>query len=245
MENIEISEKAIVLAQEARELVVRDQETANRATQLILAGKDMVRKIKDYFAPLKRAADEAKRKLLDAEKAELQKVEPYIEKLQASLTAWRLEQERKRREAEEAARRAEFERKQLEEELLRKAEEARRLEEEKKRIEGEEAARKAREELERKALEEAAARESQIIPPPPIPEKPKTDGLALRTYWKARVVNMRALLQAVLSGEVSDESIIPNMVFLNDLANKLKDKAKIPGVEFYSESILASMGKKK
>lgn len=229
MENIEISEKAIVLAREAQSLAVRDQETANRATLLILAGKDMVKKIKEHFAPLKKAADEAKKKLLDAEKAELQKVEPYIEKLQASLTAWRLEEERKRREAEEAARRAELERRRLEEELLRKAEEARRLEEEKKKLEGEEAARKAREELEKQALEEAAAREKQIIPPPPIPEKPKTDGLTLRENWTFEIVD---------ESQIPREYLVPDPVKIRKVVQVMKDKTNIPGIRVFNQPIV-------
>jgi len=228
MENIEISEKAIVLAREAQNLIVRDQETANRATQLILAGKEMIKKIKDYFSPLKKAADEAKKKLLDAEKAELQKVEPYVEKLQQSLTAWKIEQERKRREAEEAARRAELERKRLEEELLRKAEEARRLEEEKKRIEGEEAARKAREELERKALEEAAAKEAQIIPPP-IPEKPKTEGLTLRDNWTFEIYD---------ESLIPREYLVPDPVKIRKVVQVMKERTNIPGVRVFNQPVV-------
>ncbi|MDH7513518.1 MAG: hypothetical protein QHH14_11290 [Clostridiales bacterium] len=229
MENIQITEKAIVLAQEAQSLVVRDQQSANRATELILAGKEMVKRIKDYFSPLKKAADEAKKKLLEAEKAELQKVEPYVEKLQSSLTAWRLEEERKRREAEEAARRAELERKRLEEELLRKAEEARRLEEEKKRVEGEEAARKAREELERRALEEAAAREAQLIPPPPIPEKPKTDGLTLRENWSFEIVD---------ESQIPREYLIPDPVKIRRVVQVMKDKTNIPGIRVFNQPVV-------
>ena len=229
MEKVDFSEKAIVLAGEAKSLVVVDQETANRATQLILAGKEVIKKIKDYFAPLKKAADEAKKKLLDAEKAELQRVEPYIEKLQSSLTAWRLEQERKRREAEEVARRAELERKRLEEELLRKAEEARRLEEEKKRLEGEEAAKKAREELERKALEEIAAKEAEIIPPPPIPEKPKTEGLTLRENWTFEIVD---------ESLIPREYLVPDLVKIRKVVQVMKDRANIPGIRVFNNPVV-------
>lgn len=232
MENIQITEKAIMLAQEAQSLIVRDQQSANRATELILAGKEMVKKIKEYFGPLKKAADEAKKKLLDAEKAELQKVEPYVEKLQSSLTAWRLEEERKRREAEEAARRAELERKRLEEELLRKAEEARRLEEEKKRVEGEEAARKAREELERRALEEAAAREAQITPPPPIPEKPKTEGLTLRENWTFEIVD---------ESQIPREYLIPDPVKIRKVVQVMKEKTNIPGIRVFNQPIVVKV----
>lgn len=228
MEQI-IREDQLALINKAKELIVHDQQSADQATQLILLGKEMIKTIRNFFTPLKKAADEAKKKLLDAEKAELQKVEPYIEKLQASLTAWRLEQERKRREAEEAARRAELERKRLEEELLRKAEEARRLEEEKKRIEGEEAARKAREELERKALEEAAAKEAQIIPPPPVPEKPKTDGLTLRENWVFEIVD---------ESLIPREYLVPDLTKIRKVVQTLKDRTDIPGVRAYNNPIV-------
>ena len=229
MENTQISEKAIMLAREAQGLVVMDQETANRATQLILAGKEMVKKIKDYFAPLKKAADEAKKKLLDAERAELLKVEPHIKKLQSGLTAWGMEQERKRREAEEARRRVELEKKLLEEELLREAEEARKIEEDLKRVEGEQVARKTREELERKALDEAAAKEAQIVPPPPVPEKPKTEGLTLRENW---------------TFEITDESLIPreylcpDSVKIRKVVQVMKGKTNIPGIRVFNNPIV-------
>ena len=229
MENIEVSEKAIMLAKEAQSLVVMDQETANRATQLILAGKEMVKKIKDYFAPLKRAADEAKKKLLDAERTELLKVEPHIEKLLSGLAAWGMEQERKRQEAEEARRWVELEKKLVEEELLRKAEEARRVEEEKRRLEGEEVARKAREELERKALEEAVAKEAQIAPPPPVPEKPKTEGLTLRENWTFEIVD---------ESLIPKEYLVPDLVKIRRTVQVMKDKTVIPGIRVFNNPIV-------
>lgn len=232
MENVQISEKAIILAQEAQSLVVRDQQTASRATELILVGKEMMKKIRDYFAPLKKAADEAKKKLLDAERAELQKIEPHIEKLQSSLTTWRFEQERKRREAEEAARRAEMEKRRLEEELLRKAEEARRLEEEKRKQEGEEAARKAREELEREALEEAVAKEAQIVAPP-IPEKPKTEGLVFRENWNFEIID---------ESQIPREYLVPDPVKIRKVVQVMKDRTNIPGIRVFNVPIVVKKG---
>lgn len=107
MENKNVYEKEIMLfAKEAQSLDVMDQETANRAEKLILVGKEIIKKIKDYFAPLKKEIDEV-------ERVELMKVERYIQKLQSGLIVWALEQERKKWEVEEARRRAELERKRL------------------------------------------------------------------------------------------------------------------------------------
>jgi len=277
-----VERQSTALAVRAAGLVVVDQVSADRASEIVTVGKEMVRRIKSFFAPLKDAARKSWQGIVDQEKLELGKVEPVVEKVSNSLASWRAAEDRKRREVEEARRRQEAELRRLEEEAVRKAqEEERRAAEEKRRIEEDarrreleaqrqaqqaknaEARRKAEEEAarirkeaearkaeeDRRAreaqdaiIERAAAQEDSFNPVPVVPEKARTDGLLTRTYWKAEVVDAKALLQAVLAGTVSPEAIEPNMPYLNDLAGKVKDQVAIPGVRVYSEIKMVQVG---
>lgn len=263
--NETLSKETEALALRAQGLRVVDQETADVAVEIVLDGKAMIKKIRDFFAPLKRAQDVAKQKLISAERSELLKVEPIVEVASASLTAWRLAEEVKRKEAEERQRRAEDERRRLEEEAIRKAQEAERRAEEEKRMAEEEArrreleaknedeARQAREEAARKQaeadrrareeqdriLEEAATQELNIAPAPAVVPGPvKLDGLAARTYYRAVVVDLRALAGAVAGGQVSQEALAPNMPYLNRQAAAQRGNGEIPGVRFEKETRL-------
>jgi len=273
----EIEKLSMDLATRTTGLAVTDQASANMAAELMLAGKSIVKKIKEKFAPLKDKARASWQGLVDWEKAELGKVEPFIDVLNGKLSNWRAGEERKRREAEAAARRVEEERQRLVDEALRRARvaeeqaeyrrrqlehESERLaqeatkkandeaamkhieeEREKLRLQAEESRRIAEEETD-KAIDEAAKAEAALAPAPVVAEPPKTSGLAMRKYWKARVTNLPIFLHAVIDGLVSTEAISPCMTYLNDLAGKLKDQVKIPGVEFYAEERMAEIGKR-
>lgn len=275
--NDEIEKLSTDLTKRTTGLAVIDQASANLATELILAGKSIVKKIKEKFAPLKDKARASWQGLVDWEKAELGKVEPFIDVLNGKLSNWRTEEERKRREVEAAARRVEEERQRLVDEALRRARVAeeqaeyrrRQLEHESERLaqeatkktndeaalkhieemreglrlQAEESRRIADEETD-KAIDEAAKAEVGLAPAPAIQEAPRTTGLAMRRYWKARVTNLSLLVHSITNGLVSIEAISPCMTYLNDLAGKLKDQVRIPGVEFYPEERMAEIGKR-
>ncbi|MCJ7563705.1 MAG: hypothetical protein MUP52_03835, partial [Candidatus Aminicenantes bacterium] len=184
--------------------------------------------------------------------------------------ARRVEEERQRlveealRRARAAEERAECERQRLEQENERLAQEAakkandeaalRRIEEEREklRLQVEESRRIAEEET-TLAIDEAAKAEANLAPAPAIQEAPRTAGLAMRRYWKARIndpmldpvkANFRLLLRAILDEQVSIEAVSPCMTYLNDLASRLKDQVRIPGVEFYFEERMAEIGRR-
>jgi hypothetical protein len=184
--NTDIERISTDLATWASGIVVKDQESADRANELLLAGKDAIRKI-TAFKPLKQSADEAKRQLLEKEKAELAKVEPVVKRLDGAITSWKLEEDRKRREAEAVAYRAEQERIRLEAEAMRKVKEAEEAaEKERLRLEQE------TEDLQRKEREALAAGDK--------------DGLA-KIEEKREEIHQEA--QAVLAGveKATDEAI--------------------------------------
>lgn len=239
--NTEIEKISFDLAAQAHGLQVVDQESANRATQLVLLGKEAIKKIKDFFGPRKAKAHELWKMECDEEKAELAKVDPVVSALSSSIAEWRAAEEGKRREAEMARLRTEIERRRLEAEVLRKAQEAEqkaREAEARAALEHDEAARRLEKaeaekaQAEADAIIEIAARDEIEAPPAPaVPEKPQTDGLAMREVWEF---------------EVCDPELIPrkymcvDYVKLGKIVRVLKDQAAIPGVRVYSRKIMAS-----
>jgi len=247
------------LTQQTTDLAVRiqaarvtDPASASLASELIAAGKDMAKKIRSFFTPLKRAQDEAKQKLLDAERAELQRIEPAIDILSRSLTSYRIEQDRIRREAEEKARRQEAEKRRLEAEALRQAEEkARQAQLEQQRIDREAAAQKLaaqnrelaeRIERERRVkqgelnakakaeqdaiLDKAAAEETKLGPAVVVPERIETAGTALRHNWKFRVADPAA---------VPREYLMVDEVKIGRVVRAAGGQISIPGIDIYDD----------
>lgn len=121
---IELEKLSTDLATRAAGLIVIDQMSASRATELILLGKSALKKIKEFFAPMKESAWIAHQEVVQKEKAELAKVEPVINALNGKVSNWRVEEDRKQRDAEAAAYRTEQLRIMAEADAKRKAEEA-------------------------------------------------------------------------------------------------------------------------
>jgi hypothetical protein len=275
--NTEIERLTTDIVIQAAALEVRDQASASRATELILAGKDAIRKIKTFFAPMKESAWAAHQEVVQKEKAELGKIEPAVSLLNNRISRWRAEEERKYFAAEAERAKIEKERKRIEEDTLRKAREAEeKAERERRRLELEaeeinrEAAKKTNDEAALKrideererlrvradenrriaeeettaAIDEGAAAESALPPAPAIQEVARTAGLAMRRYWRARIVNLHAFIGAVFSGQVPEEALTPNQPYLDSLAGKVKDQVRIPGIEFYVEERMAEIGKR-
>lgn len=250
--NTELAKQSTDLVARAAGLRVVDQESLTRANELLLAGKGMIKTIRDFFAPLKQDAHASWKGLCDKETSELAKVTPTVTFLDREIVNYRVEQDRIRREAEEKARRQEAERRRLEAETLRKAEEAaRRNQMEQERIDREAKARelqaktravaekiqaeaeRKRQELAAKAKEEqdaildkAAAQEAKLEPLVVVPEKVTTNGSTLRHNWKFRVLDISL---------VPIEYILVNEVMVGKIGRVSEGKVKIPGIEFYDE----------
>lgn len=227
--NTEIERISTDLESKAQGLRVVDQESANRATQYVLVGKDAIKQIKAFFSPLKQAQDEAKRKLLEKEKSELAKL-AWVDRLTSEIVSWRAEEDRKRRAAEDAAYRAEQLRIIAESEAKRKAEEALRA--------AERAEAKGDEERANKLIEKAAKIEEKAASAPPpsapiIPSRPVTDGLSMRDNWCC---------------EVEDASLVPraylmvNEILLRQVVKAHKGQVKIPGIRVYNQPIMSAIG---
>lgn len=69
---------------------------------------------------------------------------------------------------------------------------------------------------------------------------PVVSGLSFRRIRKARVENLKILVDAVSSGKVSIEHVCANEALLNALAKSTDGESTIPGVVFYEETSVAS-----
>lgn len=250
--NTELAKQSTDLVARAAGLRVVDQESLTRANELLLAGKGMIKTIRDFFAPLKQDAHASWKGLCDKETSELAKVTPTVTFLDREIVNYRVEQDRIRREAEEKARRQEAERQRLEAETLRKAEEAaRRNQMEQERIDREAKARelqaktravaekiqaeaeRKRQDLAAKAKEEqdaildaAAAQEAKLEPVAIVPEKVVTEKTVLCHNWKFRVADLAA---------VPREYLIVNETLVGKLVRNSEGKLQIPGIDIYDE----------
>ena len=266
--NTEIEKLSTDLATRTTGLAVIDQASANVATELMLAGKSIVKKIKEKFAPLKDKARASWQGLVDWEKAELGKVEPFIDVLNGKLSNWRAEEERKRREVEAAARRVEEERQRLVEEALRRAKAAEeRAERERQRLEQEnerlihEATKKANDEAALKHIDEERERlRLQAEKNRKIAEEETT--LAIDEAAKAEAAMAPAPIvpeapktaglamrdnwcfEVVDPAAVPREYLIINEVAIGKIVRALRGKIEIPGVRVFNRPIMASVGRR-
>jgi len=214
----QIDTEAIVISQASAGLEVTDKVSADRASEIIVAGKKLIKAIKDYFDPMKKAADEAKRRILETERQELSKIEPIVSELSAKVSRWLADEERRRREAEEARRQAELERLRLEAELEVKAREAEQIknESERRRVED-------------RIIAEVARREAELEPIPDVPVAAKADGVNLRDNWTFEIVD---------ESLIPREYLIPDEVKIRKVVIALKDKTNIPGIRAVNRPII-------
>ena len=153
----EIEKLTTDLATRAAGILVTDQLSADWATEIIHAGKGLIRKIQLFYETRKKKAHELWKLECDEEKIDIAKIEPVIDKLNQGVSNWRAEEQRKRDTAEAEARRAEEKRRWLEEEVLRKVKEAEeKAERERQRLER--LAEQLRREAAKKPDDEAAMR---------------------------------------------------------------------------------------
>jgi septal ring factor EnvC (AmiA/AmiB activator) len=201
----EITQEIISVKADASSLKVVDNDTYLQASELLKSLKELEKRIKDYFKPLKEQAHKAWKAVCDRENAEIEKLQPSMRYLNTQLTQYNLEQERKRQE-EEARLRREAE----------KVEEERRLQE---ALEAEKTG---------NIKEAEAILEEKTFIPSPIVEKtiPKVKGQTMTTIWRWRVIDVNI---------VPREYMQVNEIAVNQIVKALKSKVNIPGIEVYQE----------
>lgn len=232
---LEITKEVTDLVLVSNEKII-SQSDLDHASAMLVCGKGLIRKIKDYFAPMKQDAHASWKRICDRETEELGKLTVPVQMLERRIVDYRVEQDRIRREAEEKARRQEEERRRLEEKALREAEEKERLAREAAdraaREQDAAARKKAQDEAAKRQAEadrimaKAAAEEKKLEPVVIVPEKVVMNGVTIRHNWKFRVVDLAA---------VPVEYHLINEVMVGKIVRASEGKARIPGIEVYDE----------
>ena len=209
-----LQSNALSLIEKAELVVIQNDDDYQVASSMIMMAKDGIRKAEELFKPIKRKMDEAKKVVLDQERALVARYEPVKLLLERKTFEYRREQEKRQRE--ESARLAEMARKEAEEAAIQDALAAEAM-------------------GQNDVADQIMQAPVYVAPPPPRPAAPKVEGLSFQKNWKGRVVNFDLLPDMY---KISNDSAI------NTVARSLKEKAKIPGVEFYCEETSRSVGRR-
>ena len=211
----DVESRALAIPDEARALVVTDNESMARAHTMLADIRALRKEIQDTFRPLAEKAHQAHKAIVQKQKeaeAPLIKAENY---LKPAILAYMDSQDRLRREKEARLR-----------EEARAAEEERRLAE----------AVLAEQEGSHEEAEMILNGNQGFVPAPVLPrDTPKVDMRLLRRTWKVRVVNLRALVEAAAQNEFLLPYLMANEPALNQMARAQKGMMNIPGVEVIYE----------
>ena len=207
--------KTLGIPEQARAITVKDNSSMAKANTMLMDIRSLRKEIQDTFRPLAEKAHQAHKAIVQKQKdaeAPLIEAENY---LKPAIRAFMDEQERLRRKEEARLR-----------EEARKAEEEQRFQE----------ALVAEQEGNHEEAEELLNEAPGFIPQPVVTSDiPAVDMRLFRRKWKARVVNLRALVQAAAQNEFLLPYLIANEPALNQLARAQQGMMNVPGVEAQSE----------
>jgi len=215
MNNVEIQkieERVLPLPDRAKALTVTDSERLEKARDFLVTIKRMKAEVDKAFDPIIKKAPEAHKEALAQKKRYLDPLDAAERLLKPKISAYLMNLEEERREAERKERERLEAQKRAEEEQIQKAIEA----EEKGDLEEAE-----------KILDQEPAK----LDPVAIPQKPILSQVHTVTNWKFRVKDPEAIPREYLK---IDEVKIGKVVRI------LKDKTDIPGIEAYPETSVAT-----
>lgn len=202
----QLETEALTVPEKARALKIVDNETYVMAGNMLVEIKGLRKQINDTFDPIVKKAYEAHKEA----KAQKTKVEaPLAEAegiIKPALSAWNMEQERIRRQAELAA-----------QEAARKAEEERRLKE----------AESLEKQGDQKGVEEVLSAPIEVAPVIVQKTVPKVQGISFTERWKFQIVD---------ASKIPREYLVPDEIKIGQVVRALKGATSIPGVKAYSES---------
>ncbi|MBT9167557.1 MAG: hypothetical protein DDT22_00942 [candidate division WS2 bacterium] len=202
----EIEQDVVAIQDVAINIIIVDNDSYVQAGEIFSAIKELQKKIKKYFKPLKENAHKSWKQICDRENEELEKLTLAIEHLNAEMVKWNIAQEKIRR---------------LEEERLRQ--EALQAEEERKLAEALQAEKEGD-----KEVAEAILGESVFVPLPVVEKSvPKIAGQTMTTNWRWRIKDERLIPREYL--KVDDTKI-------NGVVRALKGNTRIAGIEVYPEN---------
>ena len=213
-----LREEVSAVEQKAMDVVISTDTDYSFATDFTKQVKSTMKKVDDYWEPMRKSTYEAYKAVTDHKSQMLSPLKKAEELLKRKISNYLIEVEKKRREAEEAARKAAME------EANRKLEEARAAE-----LNGDfDAAEMAMAEAD--VMEQAAGTISVTA------EGPKVEGIIRKKDWEIVSINADEVPVSVAGVEirpVDDKAII-------SLIRGTKGKVTIPGV-VYREKVNVSV----
>lgn len=215
----DIASAAVTWQITAQDLVVQDQENFEIAGRFLQDIQALRRQVKQTFAKPKDLANKAHRAICDAEKTHDSPLAAAEITIKTKAGTYATE-ERRRREKEE----------------LRLQAEARKRQEDDRLVQAEL--------LEQAGETEEAERVLEEEPPPPPPPTrasvtPKATGISVRTVWKAEVVSLRKLCEAIVEGRVPETAIQPNLTVINACARSMQKDFNWPGCRLQEKTGIA------
>ena len=204
----EMASEALSWPDQARALVIRDQDTYECAGAMATDVVRLRKQIEAEFKPSKEATDKAHKAVVAMERKYVAPLAEAEKIIKGSMATYSAEQERERR-AEQA----------------RLQEIARRQEEDKRLAEAEYLAACGEEKAAEARLDAPIAVPVVVAPPPP-----RAEGVSFRDLWSAEVVDLGALIKHVAAHPEWANLLTPNMTALNQLAKAQKEALNMPGV---------------
>jgi len=210
------------LAEEFQGFKIVTAEGYGGAADQLKAIKSKTKELDELRKSLTKPLDESKKRIMEFFKKPLAFLAMAEASIKSAILKWQEEQESIRRAEEDKIRKAQ---QKEAEELQRRARE----EEEKanrfKTEKAKEAAQARAEELKAKAAQTAA------VVPVVQSKVEKVAGIATKTIWKFRITDL---------SQLPKEYMLPNEKLLGEVARSTKGSLEVPGIEFYSENILAA-----
>lgn len=205
----------------AKDLAIATAQEYQEAADRLKGIKALSRRIADFFSPMKRAADQAKKALLDRER---EYAAPLAQAETLAKNAMLVYQRREQEKADAERRRLQAE---ADEKARRERERLEKLAEQSKKPET-----KAK-------YQEAAA---EVAPAPVVHVEnaaPKVTGVSVRRTWKATIIDPVAFFAAV-HDQKRDDFIQPNDKAIENYAKAMGERAAFPGIRFFQQESLAS-----
>ncbi len=202
-------------------MIVDSEDAYQMAAELGTAIKTQAKKVAEFFAPMKKRASDAHKEICAREKMMLSPLQAAEKELKNKMGTYRLEEDRKRREAEEAARRAALE------EQRRKEAEALAL------------AEQGREDEAMNALAEAEVAENVVKTGVYAPPPQKVSGVSVSKDWAITKIDPDKVPIEIAGAVIRpvDEAAIMRLI------RATKGGIKIPGVEFTEKAKMSFRGK--
>ena len=216
---IELKNEIVPIKEKAEGLIIATDDDNISAANFLMTIKEMIKKVKEKFAPAKDNAWKAHKAITALESEILMPLEKAELNLKGKMVAFEREAEKERRRLQDIQ---DAKARQVEAEAQKAAEQAAKLAD-KGKDEKAEVKTQVAETLQVKADE---IRQTVIVSP-----MTRNAGISYKDNWTAIVKDIAL---------VPREYLVPNMTALNGLAKATKGTVSIPGVEFVNNRTVSS-----